>query len=316
MSRAIALRYLLFLFALTLAVVARVVPVVGAEPAEADAAVNEETEDKYLRLVRNDDGDVLSMDTAIVTFQPVGEENAGVEVTLVGVVHIGEKQYYEQLNSEFDNFDVVLYELVAPEGTRIPKGGAPRGGSPLSMMQGGMQRMLGLEYQLEQIDYQRENFVHADMSPEEFEQSMAERGDNFLALFFRMMGRSIAEQARQASQNGGRAKSGDADLLLALLNPEGSNKALKKMMAEQFEDLGGAMNVIDGPDGSTLISDRNEKALGVLAEQIDAGKKKIAIFYGAGHMPHMAERLAEDFQLNRGETRWLKAWVVEEDGEE
>lgn len=313
MSRAVALRYLMFLFALTLALVARMVPAVGGEPAEADTAVEADAEEKFLRLVRNDDGELLSMDTAMVTFLPTGDENAGVEVTLVGVVHIGEKQYYEQLNGEFDNFDVVLYELVAPEGTRVPKGGAPRGGNPLSMMQGGMQRMLGLEYQLEQIDYQRENFVHADMSPEEFEKSMADRGDSFLALFFRMMGRSIAEQARQASQNGGRAQNSDADLLLALLNPEGSNKTLKKMMAEQFEDLEGAMSVIDGPDGSTLITDRNQKALEVLAEQIDSGKKKIAVFYGAGHMPDMAKRLADDFQLDRGETRWLKAWVIEED---
>lgn len=315
MSRFTALRYLLLVLALVVAFLARVMPLPAAEPVEADAAAKETAEEsKFLRLVRNDDGEVLSMDTAIVDFQPAGEKNEGVQVTLVGVVHIGEKQYYEALEEEFDNFDVVLYELVAPEGTRVPKDGAKRGANPLSMMQNGMQNMLGLEYQLDQIDYQRENFVHADMSPEEFNQSMDERGDNFVALFFRMIGRSIAQQARQASQNGGQSTNSDADLLLAMLNPQGST-AMKKIMAEQFEDLEGAMSVIEGPDGSTLISERNKKALGVLAEQIKAGKKKIAVFYGAGHMPDMAERLADDFGLQRGETRWLKAWVIEDEDE-
>ncbi len=318
MSRLFASRSLLFLFLLTLAFLARVASLSAAEPvvevADTGESSKEAPEDEFLRLVRSDAGDVLSMDTAIVEFRAAGAENQGVEVTLVGVVHIGEKQYYEQLNKEFDKFDVVLYELVAPKGTRVPKDGARRGGSPLSMMQNGMQRMLGLEYQLDQIDYQRENFVHADMSPEEFEKSMADRGDDFMSMFFRMIGRSIAQQAAQASRNGGRRNSGDADMLLALFNRDGSS-SMKRIMAEQFEDLEGAMHVIDGPDGSTLITDRNEKALGVLAEQIKAGKKKIAVFYGAGHMPDMAKRLADDFHLRRGETRWLQAWIVAEDGE-
>ena len=315
MSRSFTSRYFLFLFLLGLTFLARVATSRAGEPTDSHEAAREATEDKFLRLERNEAGEVLSMDTAIVEFKAAGDENKGVEVTLVGAVHIGEKQYYEQLNKEFDKFDVVLYELVAPKGTRVPKDRSRGGGNPLSMMQNGMQRMLGLEHQLDQIDYQRENFVHADMSPEEFEKSMAERGDNFLAMFFRMVGRDIAEQARQASQNGGRGNNSDANLLLALINRDGSS-SMKRIMAEQFEDLEGAMKVIDGPDGSTLITDRNKKALGVLAEQIKEGKKKIAIFYGAGHLPDMAKRLTHDFHLRRGETRWLKAWVIEDESKQ
>jgi hypothetical protein len=84
--------------------------------------------------------------------------------------------------------------------------------------------------------------------------------------------------------------------------------ALKRVMAEQFEQLGGMLEVIDGPKGSTLISDRNKRALDVLRQQTDGGKKKLAIFYGAGHMPDMEKRLHDDFGLRKVETRWLKAW--------
>ena len=54
--------------------------------------------------------------------------------------------------------------------------------------------MLGLEHQLDCIDYTKKNFVHADMSPEEFNKSMTERGESFMQMFLKMMGQSMAQQ--------------------------------------------------------------------------------------------------------------------------
>jgi hypothetical protein len=106
-----------------------------------------------------------------------------------------------------------------------------------------------------------------------------------------------------AKQGGG----GDAGLLLALL---GKNRqlALKRVMAEQFEDLRTQAQVFDGPKGSTLISGRNKAALEVLRQQIAAGKRKLAIFYGAAHMPDMEKRLRQDFGLVPSSVRRLVAW--------
>ena len=66
----------------------------------------------------------------------------------------------------------MLYELVAPQGTRIPKGAKP-GNHPVAMLQNGLKDMLGLEHQLQYIDYTENNMVHADMSPDELLKSMA-----------------------------------------------------------------------------------------------------------------------------------------------
>ena len=63
-------------------------------------------------------------------------------------------------------------------------------------------------------------------------------------------------------------------------------------MAETFEDLQGSLLAIEGPEGSTIVSQRNKVALDVLRKALAAGKTKIAIFYGAGHMPDMEQRLA------------------------
>src|SRR4051794_8011465 len=77
---------------------------------------------KFIRIVKDKEGQPVSLDTATVRYVPAtGEE--GVVVDLVAVVHIGDRSYYEKLNKQFEQYDVVLYELVAPQGTRIPKGG-------------------------------------------------------------------------------------------------------------------------------------------------------------------------------------------------
>ena len=254
---------------------------------------------KFLRLARGDDGDLLAMETAIVRYRPA-DADKDLVVDLVGAVHIGEKSYYEALNEQFTKYDVLLYELVAPEGARVPKAGQ-QSAHPVSMLQMGMKNMLGLESQMVHVDYTPDNFVHADMSPEQFQETMAGRGESFLTMFFRMMGQGIAQESKNQGRNT------DMEMVLALFDRNRAFK-LKRLMAEQFEDLEGAMGALEGPDGSTIITERNKVALEVLREQIDAGHKKIGIFYGAGHLPDMQERLADDFSLERTDTEWLEAW--------
>ncbi len=86
---------------------------------------------------------------------------------------------------------------------------------------------------------------------------------------------------------------------------------LKRILAEQFEDMEGQMEAFEGPKGSTIISERNKRAMTVLKRELENGRKRVAIFYGAGHLPDMAQRLETDFQLQRGETTWLTAWKME-----
>lgn len=297
-------------------------PATPAEVAEqpAPAATEAATDDqpapagqKFLRITRDDEDEPVSLDTAIVHYVSTDPQHKELSVDLIGVIHIGEKDYYDQLNKELAKYDVVLYELVAPEGTKVTKGES-RGAHPISALQGGMKSMLELELQLDHIDYQPENFVHADMTPEGFSKSMEDRGENMLTMFFRMLGQSIAQQsrmqARQQASPAGRRNANDADMLLALFDRNRSHK-LKQLMAAQFEDLEGAMGMFNGPDGSTIITERNKVALEGLKKQIDGGKRKLAVFYGAGHMPDMEQRLLADFSLERDSERWLPAWQLQ-----
>jgi hypothetical protein len=68
------------------------------------------------------------------------------------------------------------------------------------------------------------------------------------------------------------------------------------------------MTGFSGPEGSTLITERNKRALEVLQERIDAGDRKLAIFYGAGHLAEMDEQLEKGFDMVPVGVEWLEAW--------
>jgi len=268
------------------------------------------TSNQYVRLLRengpkDDDGAPTALQTSICRFQ---SQDGNQQVDLIGAVHVGERSYYEELNRLFTKYDAILYELVAPEGTRIPKGGGEAGGSAIGYLQTGMTQMLELAYQLQEIDYTVANFVHADMTPEEFAESMKRRKESAAQMFFRAIGQSLVQQAQTGKL------SSDAEMMTAIVS-ENRTHALRVVLANQFADLDGAALVFGGPDGSTLITERNKKALNVLKKQLAAGKRRVGIFYGAGHLKDMAKRLEEDFGMRSDGHDWLTAWDLRSDSE-
>ncbi len=281
-------------------VAATLLPTYAAEPDPEEAGC------EFTRLTRTDDGVPVALEAAIVRFASLDREKDSPVVDLVAAVHVAESSYYEQLNHRFKQYDAVLYELVAPEGTVIPKGGGQGSNSPVSLLQTTMTEVLHLEFQLNGIDYTVKNFVHADMTPKQFSESMRERGESAFKMFFRMLGHAMSQQDGDSSGN-------DLRLFFALFE---KNRALamKRVLAEEFQNMEGTLTAINGPDGSTLITERNKVALEVLEKQIAAGHRKLAIFYGAGHMFDFEERLRDDFGLAPLETTWLTAWDLK--GEE
>jgi hypothetical protein len=276
-------------------------PAAATKPASEQAqGAPEEAETRFIRLRRNDEKQPVAMETAVVRY--TSPERPGVSVDLIGAVHVGDQAYYDELNKLFEKYDVVLYELVAPEGTRVPKGGRKGPPShPIGALQDGMSSVLELKHQLQCVDYTPANFVHADMSPEEFGRTMDQRGESFMQMFLRLMGQGIAQSA-----SGG---ANDTAMLLALFSRDRATQ-LKIVMAQQFEHLDGQLAVLDGPDGSTILTERNRKCFEVLDKQLQAGKKKIGIFYGAAHLPDMQRRLSDAYGLKRSHEDWLAAWQL------
>jgi hypothetical protein len=255
----------------------------------------------FLRIDKSVSGEPRALQTAVARYRIVSGTHKGAVVELIGAVHVGEKAYYSDLNDRFKEYDAVLYELVARPEDRPRRNEKRASGNPVSSIQTGMKDSLKLAFQLDEIDYQASNFVHADMSPEEFGEDMARRNDGVLSMFARVMGAGFA------TQNTRRNSETQAEMMSALFSRD--TMKLRRAMAMQFETMDSQMASLADKNGkSTLLTERNGKAFEVLQQQLNAGKRKLAVFYGAGHLIDMHERLLRDFQAQPIGLDWVDAW--------
>ena len=252
----------------------------------------------FSRFVPGDRNGEGQLQTAIVTYQ----DRRGTEVSLVSAVHIGDGAYYDTLERYFATRDAVLYELIASPG-QVPRAGEKSSGV-LSFFQRALKNFLDLEFQLDAIDYTPENFVHADLSPQEFARRQAERGESLLGLMFKLM----VEQWKQM-QKGNASGVTEFHLLAALLSDDHA-RTLKFLLAQELEKLEALLAGLgeDG-EGSVIVSDRNQKAIEVLRREMKSGKKHLSIFYGAAHMPDLEARLTR-WGFRKKKQEWVTAWDV------
>ncbi|MCP5537985.1 MAG: hypothetical protein H7A51_17345 [Akkermansiaceae bacterium] len=275
-------------------------PVSGQEAAPpvekpAEKAAKDPNATEFIRVTRDDKN--VRLQTGITTYV-----KDGVTVDLIGAIHIADAKYYTQLNKEFTNYEALLFEMVGGDKMKDGKADDAKKDAkdPMMAMLGNVYGMVGkllqLQGQKDGIDYSPKNFVHADLSLEDFEKLQAEKGESLLGF------------ALQNAQNGAKpgAKQPDMQkLLTAFLN--GNANGIK---LELVDTLGGAGDQMAGMMGqSVIIGDRNAACLKVLDEQTKAGKKKLGIFYGAAHFPDMEKDLLKLGYKKTGH-RWLTAWDI------
>ena len=266
-------------------------------------AWSEVTPHRPIRCVRDRKAQLTAMETAITHFR---HPLKGYTVDLIGVVHVGPQSYYEQLNREFKKYDAVLYELIADgsQGRPIPVvDSAGAADNPLSMVQHGMSSILGLDFQLDFVDYQPRNFVHADVSPEEFEKSISQRHESFAQILMRSM------QSGETASPEAEKELSQVNMMAIFGRPAPSDRIhMRRFMALMFNQPEQMVELLEGPGGGTILSVRNQKALKVLGSEIKKGRKKLAIFYGAAHMLDMEKRLVHDYGVKFTGQSWVPAW--------
>ncbi len=247
----------------------------------------------YLRFV-DDGAGGGQLQAAVVTLK----NPAGVTVRLVAAVHIADRAYYQQLNQLFRQEDVVLYEMVKPKGM-APPGPGESTGSGVSMIQRFLKDALRLDFQLDDIDYSAPNFVHADLDAETFFRLQKQRGESMLSLMLDMMLKNLSKQPDPNAP-----EPTLADLIAIFTDPDGARQA-KLMLARQFSDID---SVVAGLNGTVLLTERNKAAVAGLKQALGQGKRNIAIFFGAAHMPGIEERLEQDLNFKQVGVTWVKAW--------
>ena len=257
-------------------------------------------ETKFMRFVEDTHGGGR-LETAIATYRNA----AGQTVRLIAAVHIGEKSYYEGLNDTFKSDDAVLYEMVKPKDMGAPEPHAPAK-SGVSKFQHMLKDSLNLDFQLDDVDYSRPNFVHADLDAETFEKMQEERGESMFTLMLRQMMDSLAhpENGPTANLDGDQVVN---ELINILTRPD-SERQMKLLLARHMGDAEKAAAGMDGPNGSVILTERNKAALKVLASTLKEGKQHISVFYGAAHMPSMSQTLIKDMGFHPVGIEYRMAW--------
>jgi hypothetical protein len=252
---------------------------------------------RFARIARGADGEPEALQVAIVTY--AAREGASFSVDLISAVHIGDEAYYHGLNERFREYDALLYEMIIP-GDRGAEQQSERGINVIASTQIGMKDRLGLTFQLDEIDYGADNFVHADLTTDMLAQSMADRGESLYVYFWRLVYQAFDEYA--SDPLGLR----HWRLLSKMVSAE--EDALKIAMADEMVHATRTGDILGGQTGSALVAARNEHAVGVLQDQIASGARSIGIFYGAAHMPDFEQRLLNELTLSKVELEWVDAW--------
>jgi hypothetical protein len=292
----------------------------SAKSAPKNSAEPETKGPEYIRIRRDERRLPVAMETPVITFRS-SDKFKGVTVDLVGAVHLGEGSYYKELNKRFRNYDMVLFEAVMPEDAvkndaRPGGGGAGRAALPdeeewddakvgfaaISVLQLGMKDALGMEFQLAAVDYTPKNFVHADMTAEEFEESMKNRGESFGGMLLSEMGKSMSSSKQQ------NPLAMNLDLVLSALSSD-RVYAVRRIAANQLAQEGTGESFAGADGTSTIITERNRRCLEIMEQQIkDKKPSKVAIFYGAGHFADMEKRMVKDYGFSRSGEDWIVAW--------
>ncbi len=272
-----------------------------AEEKTKEANQNEQSESiDFIRFNETDFN--ASLETASAKY--INDD--GVEVELIGVVHIADKKYYQDFNEKFKIYDSLLYEMVGgdPDKPLTKEDLAANKKNPMRFFQLLIGGMMKLDFQLDHIDYTAKNFVHADMTMETFQKRQKAKGENLFSL----IEKSIEAQEKAGSSN---KQQFNFASMFKLLNDEGGPNGMKLALGRQFHDIESMIGGMEGPDGSVLVAERNLTALKVMESEIKKGKKKLGIFYGEAHLPDFDKRLIEDYGFKRSTKTWNAAWKIQ-----
>lgn len=203
---------------------------------------------------------------------------------------------------EGENADITLGDEPAPDPMALSKDDG---------LQSQLAEALGMEFQLDAMDYGLPNWRCSDMDMDELNRRLADRG-----LDFGVMGGTLAGSSLPAKA---------IKLLLGVMKMADSfmdgaiTDTFKVVMIEMLGDpalTDMSLQQLGAGFGEVIINERNQVPLNDLKALIeqDPPVKSVAIFYGAGHMSDLDRRLRELGYLPdagpQGE-RWLTGMRVD-----
>ncbi|GMN50527.1 hypothetical protein TIFTF001_019685 [Ficus carica] len=312
---------------------------------------------KSLSLKPSSPSKVLASSSPAQPPPPSPLENGSAEQFLQNNSIADFMRYFKTLQEELETYDCVLYEMVTsreslenrrnPAATKKLKSSRSRGFNILGCIQRQMARILMLDFQLDCLDYQADNWYHADLDFETFKLLQTEKGESFFTFARDMTIKSTKAMIQPASirEDLGpwRSKLLWASRVLPMplvglliiggvcADVGSQSSEFPELEALSRLDFGAAMKLFDiygipklwenssvgftqvtadVEEGSVIIGERNKAAIEALERALEEGHNRIAILYGGGHMPDLGRRLREEFDLVPSRVWWVTAWSI------
>jgi hypothetical protein len=201
---------------------------------------------------------------------------------------------------EGENSDISLGDEPAPDPLALSKEDG---------LQAQLADALGLEFQLDAMDYSAATWRCSDMAVDEIDRRLKAKGLDFDMLGGTLAGSSLSAKAIKLVL--GLMKMADSFMEGAITD------TFKVVMIEMLGDptlVDASMNQLGQGFGEVIINDRNQVPLddlkAIIADEPDV--KSVAIFYGAGHMSDLHNRLVEmGYAPADDSEQWLGAIKVD-----
>lgn len=242
----------------------------------------------YTKSVTKPSG-VVEMQTGAQRFTAEGKP----DVWLVGVVHIGEKQYYADLVKLLDAQDLVLFEGVKPSKKAPAAPADPKAQTPIYKA---LSDALSLEFQSTQVNTQKPKWVNSDLSWDDLDKLNKEKNDGKPTSF---------DQIKQVLD----PSSAMGKQLVSLLQTAtpGMREGIKMILVKNVAS--GKGPTMDKTVQEIILDARNQSVLDVFAKTVKSQTppKSVAVFWGAMHMPGIQKSLKELYGYKPAEMKWFPA---------
>jgi hypothetical protein len=274
------------------------------------------------------------LETLSAEYRPAS--GRGPSVWLVGVTHLGTREYYAAVQKRLDAQHAVLFEGVG--GGQLQLGAVP---DTSQGVQGQLAKALGLVFQLDAIDYQRPHFSNSDLTQEALNAALEKRASAEAApgkapeknadaaaaaadacsqvpapskvdeaMFEQLMGALKGEGEMAEQMRGIAALIGSTPemrettklMLIEALAQAGELIEIAKAMSPEIKDL-----------FEVLITERNAEVIRQLEHRLRTlpPDQSIAVFYGAAHMDEIAARLTKDLGYEPAAQHWDVAFAAD-----
>jgi hypothetical protein len=294
------------------------------------------TPEPYVR-VREPSPGVVQLEIAARRFTP--HRGHGPALWLTGASHLGDAAYYRALQQHLDARTLVLFEGVG--GADAKRGPALRqerdsavtaphdAPANQSSLQSQLAKSLGLEFQLEAIDYGRAHFRNSDLTVVELRDLMAHAPPPVAGVPAAAAAAGAATSARaEASRSFEQLMSvmqGESflgrlmNLGLRWLGTQPRYQALAKFtLVEMINGVQGDFESVGALPPAmrellrVLIEERNQRVLSDLRRELPrlGPADSVSIFFGAGHMRDLEVRLRRELRYEVRDEVWFPVMTV------